>query len=42
VVVYCASEGCGSSEPVARKIRELGVVPSEQVYVLSGGWKALR
>ena len=41
VVVYCATEGCGSSEPIAEKIKELGLLPEENVYVLSGGWKAL-
>lgn len=41
VVVYCATEGCGSSEPVSQKIKELGLVPPEQIYVLEGGWKAL-
>lgn len=41
VVVYCATEGCGSSEPVAQKIKELDLLPAEQVFVLHGGWKAL-
>ena len=42
VVVYCATEGCGSSEPVAQKIKELELVPAEQIFVLAGGWKALQ
>ena len=42
VVVYCATEGCGSSEPVAQKIKELDLVPAEQIFVLAGGWKALK
>ena len=42
VVVYCATEGCGSSEPVAQKIRELELIPADQIYVLAGGWKALQ
>lgn len=41
VVVYCATEGCGSSEPVSQKIKELELIPAEEVYVLAGGWKAL-
>lgn len=41
VVVYCATEGCGSSEPVSQKIRELDLIPAEQIFVLAGGWKAL-
>ena len=41
VVVYCATEGCGSSEPVAAQIRELDLIPAAQIYVLAGGWKAL-
>lgn len=42
VVVYCATEGCGSSEPVAQKIKELGLLPEDQIFVLAGGWKALQ
>ncbi|MGJ8723866.1 MAG: rhodanese-like domain-containing protein [Roseibacillus sp.] len=41
VVVYCATEGCGSSEPVSQKIRELELIPEGQIFVLAGGWKAL-
>ena len=41
VVVYCATEGCGSSEPVSDKIRELGLIPADRIFVLAGGWKAL-
>ncbi len=42
VVVYCATEGCGSSEPVSQKIRELELIPEENIFVLAGGWKALK
>lgn len=41
VVVYCATEGCGSSGPVSQKIRSLEILPSENIYVLAGGWKSL-
>lgn len=41
VVVYCATEACGSSGPVSQKIRSLEILPSENIYVLAGGWKAL-
>ena len=41
VVVYCSTEGCGSSEPVAQKIQELGLLGEEQIFVLQGGWKSL-
>lgn len=41
VVVYCATEGCGSSEPVSQKIKELELIPAEKIFVLAGGWKAL-
>jgi len=40
VVVYCASESCGTSRQVAERIRKLELGP--QVYVLHGGWQALR
>lgn len=40
VVVYCASESCGTSRQVAGRIRDMGLGP--QVYVLHGGWQALR
>jgi len=40
VVVYCNETGCGSSQAVAEKLRELQLV--ERVDVLYGGWKALR
>jgi rhodanese-related sulfurtransferase len=40
VVVYCASESCGTSRQVAGRIRAMGLGP--QVYVLHGGWQALR
>lgn len=42
VVVYCATESCGSSEPVAQKIKELGIIPAERVFILAGGWKSLK
>lgn len=42
VVVYCATEGCGSSEPVAGKIKELDLLSEDRVLVLAGGWKALK
>lgn len=41
VVIYCATEGCGSSEAIAQKFKELDLIPSENIYVLAGGWKAL-
>ena len=41
VVVYCSTEGCGSSEPVSNKIKELDLIPSDRIFVLAGGWKAL-
>ena len=41
VIVYCATEGCGSSKPVAEKIQNLGLFDSNQVLVLYGGWKSL-
>jgi rhodanese-related sulfurtransferase len=40
VVVYCGDENCGASRQVAKQIRELGF--DAQVYVLYGGWRALR
>lgn len=40
VVVYCASESCGTSSQVAGRIRGMGLGP--RIYVLHGGWKALR
>lgn len=40
LVVYCATDACGSSEVVAGKIRETGF--HSEVYVLQGGWKALK
>lgn len=40
LVVYCATDACGSSEVVAEKIRETGF--HSEVYVLQGGWKALQ
>lgn len=41
VVVYCSTDGCGSSEPVSRKIKELDLISEDQILVLSGGWKSL-
>lgn len=40
LVVYCATDACGSSEVVAEKIRETGF--HSEVYVLQGGWQALQ
>ena len=40
VVVYCASDSCGVSSQVAARIRAMGLGP--EVYVLHGGWRALR
>lgn len=39
LVVYCATDACGSSELVAEKIRNTGF--HSEVYVLQGGWKAV-
>ena len=39
LVVYCATDACGSSELVAKKIRDTGF--HSEVYVLQGGWKAV-
>ncbi len=39
LVVYCATDACGSSELVAKKIRDTGF--HSDVYVLQGGWKAV-
>lgn len=39
VVIYCNTKGCGSSEAVAGKLRELELGPP--IYVLHGGWRAL-
>ena len=40
VVIYCNETGCGSSQAVAEKLRELQL--ADRVEVLFGGWKALR
>jgi rhodanese-related sulfurtransferase len=39
LVVYCGTDACGSSELVAKKIRETGF--HSEVFVLYGGWKAV-
>ena len=39
LVVYCATDACGSSELVAKKISDTGF--HSDVYVLQGGWKAV-
>lgn len=39
VVIYCDTQACGSSEAVAKKLRELSLGP--EIRVLHGGWKAL-
>ncbi|MDP0489743.1 MAG: rhodanese-like domain-containing protein [Verrucomicrobiota bacterium JB023] len=42
VVVYCDTEACGSSEPVARKIKETGIMMNPlNVFILYGGARAL-
>jgi len=42
VVVYCNTEGCGSSDIVAKHLREdFGEMLGFKVWVLYGGWKAL-
>lgn len=40
VVIYCNDVGCGSSQAVAEKLRELQL--ADRIEVLYGGWKALR
>lgn len=40
LVVYCATDACGSSKVVAEAIRETGF--HSEVYVLQGGWKAIQ
>jgi rhodanese-related sulfurtransferase len=40
VVVYCASESCGSSREVARRLRNDAQL--KNVFVLEGGWEAWR
>lgn len=39
LVVYCATDACGSSKAVAERIRESGL--HDHVYALRGGWKAI-
>ncbi len=42
VVVYCNTEGCGSSDTVAQHLREdFAEMLGFKVWVLYGGWKAL-
>ena len=38
VVVYCGSDGCGSSREVARRLRKEAQL--KNVFVLEGGWEA--
>lgn len=38
VVIYCASESCGSSREVARRLRNDAQL--KNVFVLEGGWEA--
>ena len=38
VVVYCGSDGCGSSREVARRLRKEAQI--KDVFVLEGGWEA--
>jgi len=40
VVVYCATNSCGSSKYVAERIRSTGF--HDEVYILFGGWKAIK
>lgn len=40
LVVYCATEACGSSKAIAERIRQSGL--HEEVYTLHGGWKAIQ
>ena len=40
VVVYCDDENCGLSHQIADRIRALDI--GAEVYVLHGGWRALR
>lgn len=42
VVIYCATEGCGSSREVATRIQDLGLLEANQVKILAGGWKSLQ
>lgn len=39
LVIYCATDACGASELVAKKIRNTGF--HDDVHVLQGGWKAI-
>ena len=40
VVVYCGDENCGTSQQIARRIRDLGM--GADVHVLHGGWRTLQ
>ena len=40
VVVYCSSKSCGASRAIARRLRDEAKL--ENVFVLVGGWEALR
>jgi len=38
IVVYCGSEGCGTSQRIAERLRE--ALPEAEIYSLKGGWDA--
>ena len=40
IIVYCADEGCGTSEKVAEFLREN--LPEAEIYTLKGGWISWR
>jgi rhodanese-related sulfurtransferase len=38
IVVYCGSEGCGTSKRIAEHLRD--TLPDAEIYSLKGGWDA--
>lgn len=38
IVVYCASESCGTSRRIAERLR--AALPDAEIYSLKGGWDA--
>jgi rhodanese-related sulfurtransferase len=38
IIVYCGSEGCGTSQRIADRLRE--ALPDGEIYSLKGGWDA--
>lgn len=38
IVVYCGSEGCGTSQRIADRLRD--ALPEAEIYSLKGGWDA--